>query len=232
MTLTKICGVTLADDAAAVAAAGADFLGLNFWPKSKRAIDRARAGLLAQVARGVAPGIKLVGVFVHPSLADVIAACEAAALDVVQLHGEHDAPSFVRDIVTATSRPVWRGFSLAGEADLDAIEAFHTEARVEAILLDAPNALQRHARGHATTPHGAASGKGAIDFTLAAAARARLAEAKLVLAGGLTPDNVGAAIAAVRPWAVDVASGVERAPGVKDPAKVSAFIAAARAAGV
>jgi phosphoribosylanthranilate isomerase len=225
VTLVKICGVTLADDAARVAAAGADFLGLNFWGKSKRHVEVERASLLAGVARGASPAVKIVGVFVHPSLAEVREAVEAAAIDVVQLHGEHDSPDFVRDIVTATSRPVWRAFTLGAAGDLDAIEEFHTEARVEAILLDAPAATHRHALGNPTTRH-------VIDFALAAAARVRLEEVHLVMAGGLGPDNVAAAIAAARPWCVDVASGVESAPGVKDPAKVSAFIAAARAAAV
>jgi phosphoribosylanthranilate isomerase len=230
VTLVKICGLTLADDVARVVAAGADFLGLNFWSKSKRHVDVERAALLAEVARGTASAmgstLKIVGVFVEPSLAEVTRAVAAANLDVLQLHGEHESPAFVRELAHEFSRPIWRAFPLGEVADLDRLEAFHTEARVEAILVDAPAATLRHATGN---PKPGAPPR-VIDFALVAQARTRLSEAKLVMAGGLDPTNIAAAIAAAQPWCVDVASGVESAPGIKDPAKVSAFIAAARAA--
>ena len=213
--LIKICGVTLVDDAARVVAAGADFVGINFWPRSKRHVELARAPLLATAARA-AGGAKIVGVFVDPSLEEVERAVAAAPLDVVQLHGD-ESDSFVADVRRACGCSIWRAVSLASERDLDTLPRV-----ADAILVDAPAAAARHA-----TP---GAPRVAIDLALAAAARTRVAPTRLVLAGGLTPESVAGAIAAVAPWCVDVASGVEVAPGIKDAAKVAAFISAARAA--
>jgi phosphoribosylanthranilate isomerase len=209
MTKIKICGVTRPDDAAHAAAAGADFLGLNFWPHSKRylAADRARAVAAAARAAG---STQLVGVFVNATLYDITAIVHAVGLDVIQLHGD-ETPDDVRAVAVAADRPVWKAIAVAEAGDL----ADFATWPVTAFLLDAPTA----GRGGA--------GK-AFDWTLARDARQANPAHKLVLAGGLGPHNVAAAIKAVAPWAVDVASGVESAPGVKDPAKVAAFVAAAR----
>lgn len=208
-TKIKICGVTLPDDAARVAALGADFIGLNFWPRSKRYLEPARAPLIAAAARAAGP-IQVVGVFVDATAEDVRAVTAQVDLDIIQLHGD-ESPDDVRAIADAIGRPVWKAIAAGTPADIEHLAIWP----VDAVLLDTPSA----GRG----------GSGvAFDWSLAAEARRRHPAVPLVLAGGLDPDNVGAAIAAVAPWAVDVASGVEAAPGIKDPGKLAAFIAAVR----
>ena len=212
-TKIKICGVTLPDDAARVAALGADFIGLNFWPKSKRYLAPERAAMIAAAARAASPtpgGTDVVGVFVNASIDDISAIARDAALDVVQLHGNETREDVVA-VSLATQLPVWKAVAAAGPRDLDRLDTWQADA----ILLDAPSA-----------GHGGA-GK-TFDWSLARDARLRYPARRLVLAGGLEPRNVAAAIAAVDPWAVDVASGVEAAPGIKDAAKLTAFIEAVR----
>ena len=207
----KICGVTLPDDAAHAAAAGADFIGLNFWPRSKRYLALERAPLIAGVVRGTGAA-KLVGVFVDPSVDEVLAVTARVDLDVIQLHGD-ESPELCKRIAAAVYRPVWKAIAVRDARDVERLDVWP----VDAILLDAPAA----GRG----------GSGArFDPALARLARERNPARTIALAGGLAPDNVAAAIAEVKPWAVDVASGVEAGPGIKDPAKVAAFIAAVRAA--
>ncbi|MCX5745528.1 MAG: phosphoribosylanthranilate isomerase [Proteobacteria bacterium] len=204
----KICGVTLADDAAAVAATpGVDFIGLNFWPKSKRHVDLERAALLAGVARGAGP-VQIVGVFCDPDVDDIVALLAQVRLDAIQLHGDERA-SLVAKIANATQLPVWKAVAVGSLADLDDLAVVPTET----ILLDAPS----EGRGGA--------GK-TFDWSIATAAHARYPARRFVIAGGLTAGNVGEAIAACAPWGVDVASGVEVAPGIKDAQKVAAFVAA------
>ena len=211
MTLAKICGVTLPDDAAAVASAGADFIGLNFWPKSKRYLAPERAPMIAGVVRSTGSA-KLVGVFVDADPDEILAVAGRVELDIIQLHGDED-PDTCKRIVDALYRPVWKAIAVRDARDIQALDRYP----VDAILLDAPTA----GRG----------GAGAtFDHALAREARPRFPALKIVLAGGLAPANVAAAIAQVQPWAVDVASGVEAAPGVKDRDKVAAFVTAARGA--
>ena len=207
-TLAKICGVTRPDDAAVAAHLGAAFLGLNFWPGSPRAIDLGRAKALARVARTAGPAIQLVGVFVDQPIDDLLAIADAVGLDVIQLHGG-EAPT-VGAAVAATGRAVWKAIAIAGADDLAAIAAW---PGADAYLLDAAGP----ARGGTGRP---------IDWTIAAAAVA--AGHRIVLAGGLNPRNVASAITAVHPWAVDVASGVERAPGDKDAIALHQFLDATR----
>lgn len=207
MTRIKICGVTLADDAAMVAAAGVDFIGLNFWPKSKRYLAPERAPMIAAVARG-SGNAKLVGVFVDATVADVLAVVGRVDLDIIQLHGD-ETPDACQRIAAAVYRPVWKAIAVASPRDIERLEAWP----VDAILLDAPTP----ARGGGGAP---------FDHELAR----RAAGKPIVLAGGLRPETVAAAIAAVHPFAVDVASGVEVAPGVKDRAKLAAFVASVRSA--
>lgn len=196
--MVKICGVTTAENAAMVAACGPNFIGLNFWPRSKRYLRPEHA---ADV-RDACAGSKVVGVFVDASDRDIAA---AMPLDLVQLHGAY-TPSDCARIAAAVGRPVWRALNVA--TDPDDLDAWP----VDAIVLDA-----------------AVSGAGAaFDHAIAQRARERFPQVRVVLAGGLTPANVAAAALAVRPWCVDVASGVESSPGVKDRDRVRAFIAAAR----
>ena len=209
MTRIKICGVTLPDDAARVSAAGVDYIGLNFWRRSKRYLDPARAPMIAAVARGSGTP-KLVGVFVDPEIDEILAITSRIELDVIQLHGDED-PETCRRISAAVYRPVWKALPVAKARDVERLDVWP----VEAILLDAPSA----SRG--------GSGK-RLDWNLAREARERHPTRTFVLAGGLDPDNVAEALATVEPGAVDVASGVESAPGIKDPGKLAAFVAAVR----
>ncbi len=223
----KICGVTLAEDAVRIAAAGADFLGLNFWPGSKRRVDVEQAAAIAAAARAAGPvqsvasvqsvqsvpSVQIVGLFVDASAAEIAAVHARVELDVIQLHGA-ETPEDTAAVARAAGRPVWKAIAAGAPGDLEHLAAWP----VDAILLDTPTP----GRGGSGVP---------FDWSLARAARLRDPARRLVLAGGLHPGNVAEAIAAVRPWGVDVASGVEAAPGVKDAAKVAAFVAAARGAG-
>ena len=213
MTLIKVCGVTLPDDAARVSSAGVDFIGLNFWPKSKRYVDPERAPMLASVVRSTGKA-KLVGVFVDPELDEIQAIMAKVDLDVIQLHGDED-PDFVKRVSLALYRPVWKALPIASAKDVAHLGAWPAEA----LLLDAP------------TPGRGGAGA-TFDWKLAREARERFPKANIVLAGGLNPTNVATAIQTVEPWAVDVASGIEVAPGIKDATKLEAFIAAARARGI
>ena len=212
MTRVKICGVTLPDDAARVASVGADFVGLNFWPKSKRYLAVDRAAMLASIVRSTSTA-KIVGVFVNADVEEIQAVCARVDLDIVQLHGD-ESPDFVKRVSLAIYRPVWKAVSIASARDLDKLDRWQAEA----ILLDAP------------TPGRGGAGA-SFDWNLAREARERYPSLSFVLAGGLDPTNVGGAIELVKPWAVDVASGVEAAPGIKDPDKLAAFIGASRLAG-
>lgn len=211
-TLIKICGVTLADDAAAVASAGVDFIGLNFWPKSKRYLAPDRAPMIAGIARSMGAA-KLVGVFVDASVDEIMAVAGRVELDIIQLHGDEDV-EHVRRIQQAAFRPVWKAIPVAVARDIERLDGWPADA----VLLDAASS----ARGGTGT---------LISPQLAREARERHPRVNMVLAGGLDPHNVADAIAYVQPWAVDVASGVETAPGIKDRAKVAAFVAAVRGAG-
>ena len=210
----KICGVTLVEDAARIAAADVDFIGLNFWPRSKRYVDLDRAAALAAAARAAGPAA-IVGVFVDATTEEIAAAVARVGLDVIQLHGAEPAEAAAA-VARAAGRPVWKAIAAGAPGDLDGLAAWPVDA-VDALLLDAPS------------PEKGGSGR-SFDWNLARAARERHPARRIVLAGGLHAGNVAAAIAAVGPWAVDVASGVEAAPGIKDAAKLAAFLAAARAA--
>jgi phosphoribosylanthranilate isomerase len=199
----KICGVTRPEDAALAAALGVDYVGLNFWPGSKRfvSVDEAR-DIVAAMPR---PGPARVGVFVNAAPEDVEHVALAVGLDLVQLHGDEEPES-----CAALSVPWMRALRVSGPADLDAIALY---PGAQAILLDAPSA-------------GYGGSGQRVDWRLAAAARER--GKPIFLAGGLTPENVAEAVAAVRPYAVDVAGGVERAPGVKDGERMRRFVEEAR----
>ncbi|TMQ10589.1 MAG: phosphoribosylanthranilate isomerase [Deltaproteobacteria bacterium] len=208
-TRIKICGVTRPDDAARVAAAGIEFIGLNFWPTSKRYLAPEHAPAIAAAARA-AGATQLIGVFVDARLDHIAAIARDLRLDGIQLHGD-ETPEFAAAVAQRTGCPVWKAIALGGPDDLARLHGWS----VDAILLDAP------------TPGRGGAGQ-VFDWRLAAQARSVHPGRRLLLAGGLGPDNVRAAIDAVAPWAVDVASGVESAPGVKDPARLAAFVAAVR----
>jgi len=204
----KICGITSVADGLMAARCGADAVGLILWPESARAVDieAARA-----IALALPPFVHRVGVFVNPTRAEVERAVAEIGLDVVQLHGE-ETPEFCRDLPRRALKAVRVG------PGFEAREALRYENAANGVLLDTR-----------VDAGGARGGTGrAFDWTLARTVRENARY--LVLAGGLTPENVGRAVAAVQPDAVDVSSGVESSPGRKDPARVSAFVRAVRAA--
>jgi phosphoribosylanthranilate isomerase len=216
MTKVKLCGFTRPDDAAHAVRAGADYLGLNFWPRSKRVIDVETAKAIAAAAR-LAGHIQLVGVFVDATAPAIAALVRAVGLDAVQVHGDEDVDT-IRAITALANVPVWKAVGVAGAADIDDLARWTTtkdSQGPEVLMLDTATA----GRGGSGTT---------FDWALAADAVRRYPEVALVLAGGLTPLTVRGAIEQVGPWAVDVASGIESAPGVKDAALVTAFVNAVR----
>lgn len=213
MIRVKICGVKTLNDALAALDTGADMLGLNFHPPSPRCLTVDAAARLARHIRNRGEPVTLVGVFVNRPPAEVVAIMNACGLDLAQLSG--DEPP--EDLVALGPR-VFKAIRVTSRADASERARRYRAGPPNgpALLLDASAAA------------GTFGGTGQMaDWQVAAALAAEL---PLLLAGGLTPENVAAAVAAVRPWGVDVASGVESAPGVKDPRKMAAFVAAAREA--
>ncbi len=204
----KVCGLTNVPDALSCAAAGADMIGLNFSSLSLRCIDRRRAAQITAAVRPRFPETKFVGVFVNQESDLVRRLATDLALDAVQLHGD-ETPDYVRKLdllFVIKALRVGRDFS----------EASSIEYGCEAILLDTWSS---------TLPGGTGE-----TFPWSAAESIRARVKRLILAGGLTSENVGEAIRTVRPFAVDVCSGVEGAPGQKDPARVELFVENVRAA--
>ena len=199
----KICGVTTPEDAQLAAEAGADAVGVNFYSPSPRAIDLATA---EQIADALPPFVATVGVFVGPQAEDVRAAIEAANLDCLQFHGDEPAA-----FCAGFGVPYIKAAGVREGFDFEVLRGRHPEAC--AFLLDAFDAERIGGTGRA--------------FDWRAWPRS---DRPLILAGGLDAENVGAAIAATRPYAVDVASGVEGATKRrKDPRRVRRFMAAAHA---
>lgn len=209
----KICGITSEAEAIAVAGLGATHLGLNFYPPSPRYLTRHAARAICAAVHRLPERPLLVGVFVNASPHDVLAELEACGLDLAQLSGD-EPPEMLRILGARAFKAV----RLAGQQSLSTDrylnQAPKDNLHVPELLLDA------QVRGM----YGGTGRTG--DWTLAATVAQKC---RVMLAGGLTPDNVAAAVRAARPWGVDVASGVESAPGVKDVDKVAAFIANARA---
>jgi phosphoribosylanthranilate isomerase len=202
MARVKICGITRLVDLDAACTAGADALGFVFYAKSPRylALDQA-----ASLVRAVPAFVQTVGLFVDAEPAFVRAALEAVPLDLLQFHGE-EAPGFCRQF----GRPYLKAVRVREGIDLLEYERDYGDAR--ALLLDA------------YVP-GVPGGTGQrFDWQLIPPSL----PLRLVLSGGLNPENVAEAIRTVHPWAVDVSSGVETAPGLKDAARVKAFVDAAR----
>jgi len=201
--LVKICGVTTPEDAALAVGAGADAIGVNLWPGSKRHVTPEAA---RDVLAGVPSGVLKVGVFVDAAFEEVERRVDELGLDRVQLHGDESAAHFGR-----LDARLIRVVRVRDES------SFEQEAGWSPALWLYDAFVDGFGGGGVPAP-----------WPLIAA-RARR---PFLLAGGLTPDNVAAAIAATRPDGVDVASGVESSPRRKDPAKVAAFIAAARGAAI
>lgn len=200
----KICGVTRAADADLLVALGVDALGVNFWPPSKRHLPPDRAAWL----RDLAGRILRVGVFVNQPAGFALELVRDGLIDVVQLHGD-ETPGDARPFLEA-GVPFLKAVGVRDAADADAAAGFGASG----VLLDA----------HAPGVYG---GTGAtFDWNAALGFKQRHPRLPLVLAGGITPDNAAAAAARVAPAALDIASGAETSPGIKDPAKVTALVAA------
>jgi phosphoribosylanthranilate isomerase len=201
----KICGITNAEDATVAVEAGADALGFVFYRKSPRYIDPT---LARQIVMGLPPLVIPVGVFVDEEQQIVRNIMDDCGLAVAQLHG-HESAIYCKEL----GRTVWKALRVKDRSTFLALAEFRGRAGVRGFVLDAYSDQAYGGTGQV------------IDWQLAAeVAKA----ANILLAGGLTPDNVGKAIEGVRPYGVDVSSGVESAPGKKDHEKVRAFIRAAK----
>src|SRR6476469_6513121 len=201
----KFCGITSLDDARLALDAGAWAIGCILWRRSPRACDPAEA---AGIAAAVRRRAHVCGVFVNATLDHVAGLVDGIGLTMVQLHGD-EGPAFCAEVARRTGAKVIKAAPVRGLADIRAIETFHTDYH----LLDAHRSGMRSGTGET------------FDWELV---RTRRSKIPLVLSGGLRPENVAEAIAAVRPFAVDTASGTEAGPGVKDPAKMAAFVEAVR----
>lgn len=208
-TRIKHCGITTLDDAHLAAEAGAWALGMIFWPGSPRRCELDEAQLIGSALRRT---VHLTGVFVNARMEEIDLVAQAVGLDLVQLHGD-EGPAFCSEVARRTGAKVIKAVRVRSRATLQAAAAYHTDF----LLLDA------HVDG---LPGGTGQ---TIDWELVR--KANLV-APIILSGGLTPDNVAQAIAVTEPFAVDVASGTESEPGVKDPAKLHAFFEAVRGATV
>jgi phosphoribosylanthranilate isomerase len=199
----KFCGITSLDDARLAVEAGAWALGVIFFPGSPRRCEVPEAELIARTLRRRA---EICGVFVNAALDEVAAVADGVGLTMVQLHGD-EGPAYCAEVARRTGAKVMKAARVRTGADVAALERFHTDLH----LLDAHQPGRRGGTGET------------FDWELV---RRRRTDVPFVLSGGLSPDNVAAAIEATHPYAVDTASGTEARPGVKDPEKLQAFAAA------
>jgi phosphoribosylanthranilate isomerase len=193
----KHCGITSLHDAELCVDAGAWALGMILWPDSARRCSLEEAG---RITRAMRRKVELTGVFVNERLARVVEMADVLGLTMVQLHGD-EGPSFCSEVARRTGAKVIKAVRVRDLGDVSGLEPFHTDFH----LLD---------------------GGGGESFGWEMVRALPRGGPPLILAGGLTPENVGEAIETVGPWAVDVASGTESSPGVKDPTRVGAFNAA------
>ncbi len=200
-TRIKICGLTRPEDVRAAVHAGADAIGFVFYPPSPRNVSADEAAALAAL---LPPFVTAVGLFVNPEPAFVDAVLRAVPLQLLQFHGDEGEAECAR-----YGRPWIKAARMRPGVDLLEFSSFHPGAR--GILLDA-------------FVDGYGGGGKTFDWSLIPAGFER----PMILSGGLDADNVGEAVRRVRPWAVDVSSGVESAKGIKDAAKIAAFIARVR----
>ena len=202
-TRIKICGITRPEDARAAADAGADAIGLVFYAGSPRAVDVHQAQAIVDA---LPPFVNAVGLFVDAPLEAIDRVLQQVPLDMLQFHGD-ESPAFC----ASPGRPWYKALRMQPGADIASLAAAYPDAR--ALLLD-------------SFKQGVPGGTGeAFDWSQVPAL-----DRPLILAGGLNPDNVAAAVLSVAPAAVDVSGGVEQSPGLKDPALINAFCAAVRAA--
>ncbi len=205
----KFCGITREQDAELAVSLGAWAVGLIMWPKSPRAVPLDRA---AGLAAGLKRRAEIVGVFVNPTLDELAATADAVGLTMLQLHGQ-EGPAFCIEAARRTGCRVIKAVRVHSGADIQSLAAYHTDFH----LLDSYRPGVPGGTGETFAWELAA------DHRRIAPPPGRGQRVPLILSGGLTPENVGDAIAAVRPFAVDVASGVESAPGYKDHERMRAF---------
>jgi phosphoribosylanthranilate isomerase len=197
-TRVKFCGITRPEDAQAAIALGVDAIGLVFVPRSRRCVDIPRA---REVVAAVPPLVSVIGLFMDAEAIDVAAVLEALPLDALQFHGREDA-AYCRQF----KRPYIKALAMGDGVDVSFAASGYAEAR--GLLLDAHRSGEQGGSGLSFD-------WSTIPGTLAG---------RIILAGGLTVDNVGTAIEQVRPYAVDVSSGIESAPGIKCPARMQQFM--------
>ena len=203
-TRIKICGITRVEDAIAAVASGADAIGLVFYGKSSRAVSIDQASI---IAKAVPPFVSIVALFVDESAAEIERVLNAVPVDIIQFHGS-ETPQFCEQF----NRPYVKALRVTPDLNLATVSKGYASSR--GILLD-------------SWKEGVPGGTGqSFDWRLAQKAL----PLPVILAGGLNPENIGDAIAMLRPAAVDVSGGVESAPGIKDSGKIREFIAAVRAA--
>lgn len=207
----KICGLTRPEDAALAVELGAWALGLIMWPGSPRRCEPRRASEIAAAHRRSA---EIVGVFVDAKLDEVVEMANAVGLSIVQLHGD-EGPQYCLEVARRTGCKVIKAFRVRDRSVLSEMGKFR---EVDFHLVDSFKA-------------GVPGGTGE-SFDWSFLRDRRLDGVPMILSGGLRPETVGTAIEAVRPWAVDVASGIESEPGIKDGARMRAFFEAVRQADV
>lgn len=221
---TKICGVTTVDDAIMVASSGADAIGLNFYSAGKRFIKPALAKIVVDAVRETHPEVVIVGVFVNESAEGILDIAKTARLMTVQLHGDEE-PDLVLELKKLASAEglnfdIIRAIGTSPRSDTEALDLSSVTAEaqkwvaagVDALLIDA------------TTPEEYGGTGKQVDWDGFSKIQIGV---PVMLAGGLTPNNVAEAISVARPYGVDVASGVEQSPGRKDRDMTFAFVAAA-----
>ena len=203
MTIIKICGIKTLKDALAAINVGADYLGFNFYPKSVRFIEKETCAEITSVLKREHPQIKYVGVFVNSSFEEIKDILNICHLDLAQLHGD-ETP----EMLESFNGKAFKAIRLSASISVDeSVYPFLKSALSPALLVDA-------------AVKGVYGGSGiTADWSAAAELAKRY---PLLLAGGLTPENVADAVRQVQPWGVDVASGVESAPGEKDAIKMKA----------
>ena len=202
----KICGITRHEDAELAVSLGAWAIGLIFHEPSPRAAD---VSVAAEIGAAFHRRVEVCGVFVNRPLDEVARLADVCKLSMLQLHGD-EGPEYCSEIARQTGAKVMKAARVKEAASLQALSAFR---RVDFHLVDAHHPDLFGGTGET------------VDWELL---RTRRSKVPLVLSGGLTPDNVAAAIEAAHPWGVDSASGTEARPGIKDPSKVQTFIEAAR----
>ncbi|MBL8050281.1 MAG: phosphoribosylanthranilate isomerase [Anaerolineales bacterium] len=203
MTKIKICGIKTIHDALAAMNAGADYLGFNFYPKSPRYIEKDACVEITSVLKKDYPQIKLVGVFVNLSVDEIKDILQTCSLDLAQLHGDESV-------------------EMLNELNGKAFKAFRGGVDEKLIVKNEPAFL---IDAQVKDVYGGSGVK--ADWNMASELAKKYS---FLLAGGLTPENVSDAVSRVKPWGVDVASGVESSPGVKDEAKMIQFVKSVRLA--